>query len=304
MDKFHEAIEIFKMGSHMSLNYQDRPIVVTYSGGKDSQVLLEVAKASGEPFEVWNNHTSVDAPQTVQFIRNEFKKLDEQGIKCVVDYPRYKDGTQITMWNLIPRNGVPPTRLMRYCCKNFKERGCGDRVIATGVRWDESTQRQSRMQYETVASRKDLRTGATYEMMLSNDNDDKRQIIEQCKLKGKIVCNPIIALTDTEIWDIIHDNKLNYNPLYDIGYERVGCVGCPEAKKCEKKKQFKDFPTYKRAYIRAFDKMIDIRKSKGLYTQWENGEECFLWWVEDQNIEGQLFFDEYMNIGQGNINLY
>lgn len=71
MDKFDEAIELFKMGSRMSLNYQERPIVVTYSGGKDSDVLLEVALASGEPFEVHNNHTTADAPQTVYHIREK-----------------------------------------------------------------------------------------------------------------------------------------------------------------------------------------------------------------------------------------
>lgn len=303
MDKFHEAIEMFKLGSHMSLRYQDKPIVVTYSGGKDSQVLLEVAKSSGEPFEVHHNLTTVDAPPTVQFIKNEFKKLEERGIKCTIEIPMYQ-GKPLTMWNLIPRKLMPPTRLVRYCCGEFKEKGCGDRVVALGVRWAESTKRSQRSEFETIANRSDQSKKASYEIMLMNDNDDKRKIIEQCRLKGKIACNPIIAMTDADVWDIIHDHKLEYNPLYDNGYMRVGCIGCPMGNKCQKKKQFKDFPTYKRAYIRAFDKMLQVRSEKGLANKWKSGEECFLWWVEDENVEGQLMFDEYMNISENRIDAY
>lgn len=94
MDKFDEAIELFKMGSRMSLRYQERPIVVTYSGGKDSDVILEVAKASGEPFEVHNNHTTVDAPQTVYHIRKKFKELEQQGIKCIIEKPTFRGGAR------------------------------------------------------------------------------------------------------------------------------------------------------------------------------------------------------------------
>lgn len=153
MDKFDEAIELFKMGSQMSLRYQDRPIVVTYSGGKDSDALVEVALASGEPFEVHNNHTTADAPQTVYHIRNKFKQLEEKGIKCVVEYPMYNE-KRVTMWSLIPIKLMPPTRRVRYCCSVLKEEGCADRVIATGVRWAESTQRITRKQFETIASSK------------------------------------------------------------------------------------------------------------------------------------------------------
>lgn len=295
MDKFHEAIEIFKMGSHMSLSYQGRPIVVTYSGGKDSDVLIEVAKASGEPFEVHNNHTTVDAPPTVYHIREKFKKLEEEGIKCHIEMPTYK-GNPITMWSLIPLKLMPPTRLVRYCCSILKEKGCADRVIATGIRWSESTQRSTRYEYETVASRKDLSTGISHEIMLSNDNDDKREIIEQCKFKNKIAVNPIIAFEHSEIWDVIHDHKVITNPMYEMGYERVGCIGCPMARNCGRAKEFADFPTYKIAYIKAFQNMIDYRKSLGKPTKWKSGEDCFLWWMEDENIEGQLSFDFDGNI--------
>ena len=124
-----------------------------------------------------------------------------------------------------------------------------------------------------------------------NDNDERRKIIEHCRLKGKAVCNPIIALTEKEVWEILNDLKVETNPLYQMGYTRVGCIGCPMAGNCTRKKEFADFPKYKQMYIRAFDKMLEVRKAKGKDTQWKTGEEVFLWWIEDDNIEGQLSFD-------------
>lgn len=84
--------------------------------------------------------------------------------------------------------------------------------------------------------------------------------------------------------------------MYEMGYERVGCIGCPMARKCGRAKEFADFPTYKIAYIKAFQNMIDYRKSLGKPTKWKSGEDCFLWWMEDENIEGQLSFDFDGNI--------
>ena len=82
MDKEHNAIELIKMASNMSIRYYEKPIVCTYSGGKDSDVLLELFLRSGVEFEVHNSHTTADAPQTVYHIRDKFRRLEEKGIKC------------------------------------------------------------------------------------------------------------------------------------------------------------------------------------------------------------------------------
>lgn len=290
MDDFNNAIELFKMGSRISQRNYGLPIVVTYSGGKDSDVLLEVAKASGEPFEVHNSHTTCDAPPTVYHIRKKFRELELQGIKCTIEHPKYKD-EYTSMWSLIPQKLMPPTRLVRYCCSVLKETGCANRMIATGVRREESTARSQRAEFETIASNKQNSIKATGEIMLMNDNDENRKIIEQCRLKGKVVNNPIIALTEKEVWEILNDLKVETNPLYRMGYNRVGCIGCPMAGRCTRKQAFADFPKYKDMYIRAFNRMLEVREQKGLKGKWKTGEEVFLWWIEDENIEGQLSFD-------------
>lgn len=185
MDLEQKAIERIKTASEMSLEYYKQPLICTYSGGKDSDVLLELFKRSGVPFEVQHSHTTADAPQTVWHVRDNFKKLEEGGIKCSINYPRNPDGTRITMWNLIPKKLIPPTRLVRYCCQELKENNSNGRYIATGVRWDESTKRKNMWdEFERIGSSK--KTAEKFStVMLSNDNDSKRRITELCMQKAK-----------------------------------------------------------------------------------------------------------------------
>ena len=97
MYKDELAIDRIKIASEISLHHYGQPLVCTYSGGKDSDVLLELFKRSGVPFEVNNSHTTVDAPPTVYHVRNKFRELELQGIKCTVDYHVQQYGNRITI---------------------------------------------------------------------------------------------------------------------------------------------------------------------------------------------------------------
>lgn len=82
---------------------------LAYSGGKDSDVILSLARQAGVKFETVHNLTSVDAPETVRYIKNQADVRIDM-------YDR-------SMWQLIADKGIPPTRLTRYCCAELKERG-------------------------------------------------------------------------------------------------------------------------------------------------------------------------------------
>lgn len=73
MDLEQKAIERIRLASGFSLKHYGKPLVCTYSGGKDSDVMLELFRRAGIPFEVHNSHTTADAPQTVRHIRNVLK---------------------------------------------------------------------------------------------------------------------------------------------------------------------------------------------------------------------------------------
>ena len=127
-DPEQRAIAWLKIASEMSLKNYGTPLVVTTSGGKDSSVCVELAQRAGIPFEVQHNHTTADAPETVRFVRQEFARLENLGIKCTVNYPTYK-GKRTSMWGLIPQKLMPPTRMVRYCCEELKEHGGDGRFV-------------------------------------------------------------------------------------------------------------------------------------------------------------------------------
>lgn len=205
--------------------------------------------------------------------------------------PKYK-GEHITMWKLIPLKLIPPTRQVRYCCQVLKETGCANRYIATGVRWDESRQRKEREEFEKIGATKATKEKFT-SIMLMNDNDSKRRMNELCMQKNKMIVNPIIDWKDSDIWDFINSEHIETCELYKCGYDRVGCIGCPMAAN-KRYKEFADFPKYKQSYIRAFGRMLDVRKEKGLETQWETGEEVYLWWMRDNNVVGQMELSDFI----------
>ena len=274
------AIERLKAASDMSLRLFKKPLVITYSGGKDSDVMLHLAEKSGIPFEVLHSLTTADAPETVRHVYDTFRRLEEKGVKCTVDKHVQPDGSRVTMWNLIQKKLMPPTRLMRYCCAALKEGGSKDRFIATGVRWAESTARKRRGGLEVLTSKPQSK------LILSNDNDEDRRLFETCQLKGKRVVNPIIDWKDNEVLDYAAIEKISMNPLYCEGFHRVGCVGCPMASKA-RTMEFARYPRIKVAYIRAFDRMLEERRKRSLPCQWQSGVDVFHWWMEDGVLPGQ-----------------
>lgn len=88
--KVEKAIESLRIAEKIAKDFYDKPLVVTYSGGKDSDVLLDLALKSGIIFEVSHSVTTVDAPQTNKHVNKTFKKLRDQGINAYKRLPRYK----------------------------------------------------------------------------------------------------------------------------------------------------------------------------------------------------------------------
>lgn len=298
MDLEHKAIERIKMASEMSLHHYRKPLICTYSGGKDSDVMLELFIRSGIPFEVHNNHTTADAPETVRHIRKKFQRLEEHEIKCEIEMPMYK-GKRTSMWQLIPIKLSPPTRTKRYCCQILKETGCKNRYIATGVRWDESAARQERQEFEKIGRTKKQKEKFT-KVMLMNDNDAKRRMSELCMQQNKMIVNPIIDWKHIDIWEYITSEKIEVCSLYEMGYDRVGCIGCPMAGK-KRYKEFFDFPKYKQMHLNAFARMLKELDRKGKSHTWETPEDVYRWWLEDETIPGQLEFDPNGTIKEATI---
>lgn len=123
IEKEKRAIQYLK-----NFEPENEPYYLCYSGGKDSDTIKILAQLAGVKYEAHHNLTTVDAPETVYYVRGQND--------VIIDYP------EKTMWQLIVQRLMPPTQLVRYCCEALKERGGQGRLKITGVRWAESVSRK------------------------------------------------------------------------------------------------------------------------------------------------------------------
>ena len=274
-------------------------LYLAFSGGKDSVVCKRLLDMAGAKYDAHYRVTSVDPPELVRFIRDVYGDVDRE-------VPRDELGKPITMWNLIPRKLMPPTRLARYCCEELKESGGEGRMTVTGVRWAESKNREDNQGVVTIMSRsiqrelgddENFRPTRQGGLMLLSDNDASRRLIETCYRRHKTTLNPIIDWTDAEVWQFIRGERIPYCCLYDEGFHRLGCIGCPMASRRGRSAEFARWPKYKAAYLHAFEKMIAERERRGkIDGTWRIGTdpmEIFHWWMEDGVLPGQLVMDEF-----------
>lgn len=133
---------------------------VAFSGGKDSQCIYHLCEMAGVKFDAHYRVTSVDPPELVRFIKEKYPDVSRE-------IPKDKDGKPITMWNLIARKTMPPTRVSRYCCSELKESGGDGRVTMTGVRWAESKNRKNNQGLVTIQGKQ-----KTTQKMLEDNNVD------------------------------------------------------------------------------------------------------------------------------------
>jgi phosphoadenosine phosphosulfate reductase len=220
---------------------------LAYSGGKDSDVLLALAKMSGVKFDAHYNLTTVDPPELVWHIKTHPE----------VEVHRPKE----TMWQLIVRKRMPPTRLKRYCCETLKEGGGKGRRVLTGIRAEESPKRA------------------------------KRQMVESCyKDTTKRYVHPIIDWSSKDIWEFIRTNKIPYCKLYDEGWKRLGCVMCPFS---NQKREMVRWPKIARAYHRAILRCFISADAAGLTARarFNDGEDMWQWWIsgKGKKEDGGLF---------------
>jgi phosphoadenosine phosphosulfate reductase len=156
-----------------------------------------------------------------------------------------------SMWQLMLRKKTPPTRRIRYCCEVLKERGWNENdKVLTGVRKDESPRRQKWNQTQHC-----LKGG------------------------GYTLVNPMLDFTDVDVWNIIKSNNLPYCKLYDEGFKRLGCIGCPLANWKQREFEFRMFPKYEQAYKRTFERIIIKRKETGMKDLWKNADQLWQWWM-------------------------
>lgn len=271
---------------------------VAFSGGKDSQCIYHLCEMAGVKFDAHYSLTSVDPPELVYFIRDQYPTVS-------VDIPHDRDGKRISMWNLIANDTMPPTQKWRYCCEKLKEANGRGRITVTGVRWAESPRRKALhdvvdfvgKQKTTIKEAEEH--GADYALnkngyvILNDDNDAARRMVEHCYRTHKTIVNPIVDWDDGDVWEFLNDVlHVPHCSLYDDGYTRLGCIGCPMQRGKGMRQDFERWPKYKELYLKAFERMIQNRRGGDWIslkygndnkpdnmTLREKAEDMFDWWI-------------------------
>lgn len=196
--------------------HNGEPIEIAYSGGKDSDVILELAKMAGIQYKAIYKCTTIDPPGTI-------KHCKENGVEII----RPKK----TFAELLAHKGMP-NQFYRFCCNALKEYPILYNVVI-GVRKDEGTARAKRytepVMCKVFSKHKDIR---------------EQQIL------------PILDWTIEDEHKFITERGIKLHPLYyredgtlDLT-RRLGCMCCPMAYYKKRWKEFEKYPRMLRMYLR------------------------------------------------------
>lgn len=184
--------------AHLNPNYEEAaiqfirehiigPAFVGFSGGKDSIVTADLMKKSGVEHTLYYSFTGIDAPEVVQFIRKNYPD-------CVFLKPKF------TFWRDLSTH-CPPSNRLRWCCTSLKK------APAWKIKWPH---RVMGIRAEESSSRAKVGPINTH-----------------WKDIGYTDFHPIYYWKGWEVWEHIQKYNLKVPPLYDWGFDRIGCVICP-----------------------------------------------------------------------------
>jgi len=178
----------------------DLPLVVGFSGGKDSlAAYLVVEVATGKSPPIFFMDTGLELPETIQFIKSFAEKRD-------VEIIGEKAGDQF--WESIDIFG-PPARDFRWCCKVLK---LGPAATSIADMIGQET-------LSFMGQRK----------LESFQRSIEPRVTENPWVPGQISANPIQKWNALEVWLYTFLKNEDFNPLYNRGYHRMGCYLCPSS---------------------------------------------------------------------------
>ena len=242
------------------------------SFGKDSIVAHRLCDEAGVKYDAHHNITGIDPPELVYFGRKYYPNVDRHAYT-------------MSMWRLIEKKKALPMRTQRFCCTVLKEDGGIGRTCVMGIRAEESNRRANT--WEPLATR-----GYVANELRIFDNDDVQASMQRCNTRGKLVVNPLFYWTWADLWDFICDRKMPYCSLYNEGFDRLGCIGCPMAGENGRKMEFSRWPKFRGAYSRATQRVINAGGFSKLTALGMSAEEIVERWISDnaqeKSVYGQL----------------
>lgn len=234
-EKIDKALRLLRAAT----SENEGPIEVSYSGGKDSDVILELVRMAGIPYRAIYKNTTIDPPGTIQH-------CCEKGVEIM----RRKSFAQV-----IQEKGYP-NFIRRFCCAELKEYKVLDRAVQ-GIRRSESTKRARRYKEPTICrlygSKK--QHVEIYLPILNWTDSDVAEFIHQRNIK----CHPLY-----------YDEQGNFCPK-----KRLGCMGCPQ-KSDRGLADFKANPRLVKFWLHNGEIWWNTHKIKGVKKKFKNHYEVFV----------------------------
>jgi phosphoadenosine phosphosulfate reductase len=192
--------------------YRDLPVYVSFSGGKDSLVVLDLARASLKQRELkaFFLNTGIEFPETVEFVRRFCRDTK---------IPLEEMDAGSAFWDQVGKFG-PPAKDFRWCCKVCKLASAGELETRKRTCSLSDIGAGNRIAYLTIDGKRKHESFSRARIAASETNPF---------VPVQLNIFPIRDWKALEVWLYIYWRGLSYNPLYDLGFERVGCWLCPSA---------------------------------------------------------------------------
>ena len=192
--------------------HRDLPVYVSFSGGKDSLVVLDLARSAlkQREFKAFFLNTGIEFPETVEFARNLCREMK---------VPLEEMSAGSSFWEQVEKFG-PPAKDFRWCCKVCKLASAGDLETGKGACSFSGKEAANAVSYLTIDGKRKHESFSRARIAASETNPF---------VPNQLNIFPIRDWRALEVWLYIHWRGLSYNPLYDQGFERVGCWLCPSA---------------------------------------------------------------------------
>lgn len=235
----------------------DEPMEIAYSGGKDSDVILQLAKEAGVNFRAIYKNTTIDPPGTI-------KHAEHMGVE--VHRPKK------TFFQLVAEKGMP-NRQRRFCCNVLKEFKILDRVVI-GVRREESPKRAERYKEPTIC--RTYGNGCHTEQILPILEWTTLDVAEFLHDR-KIQCAPVY-----------YDERGRLHPE-----RRLGCVGCPLASKENRLAEFSTYTGMVKLYIRACKQFFTTHPNSKAVK--DNNNDPFAYFARNVFYDGKPITNDLFN---------